>query len=134
YRRGNELIYLVSDLGATFGTPGRSWPKERAKDNLESFSSTKFLRGVKEGKVDFQAPARPGWEYAVNPKEYIRRIHLEHIGQNIPVADAKWLGQVMSRLSMAQIQDAFRAAGYSPEEIAAFSKLVEDRIIVLTDL
>jgi hypothetical protein len=134
YRRGPEEIYMVSDLGASFGTPGRSWPRERAKDNLDEFSRAKFVRRLTRDSVDFQAPARPQWEYAVNPKEYFSRFRLEHIGKNIPRADAKWLGDIMSRLSIEQIRDAFRASGYSPDEVEGFSKLIEDRIVVLTDM
>ena len=40
----------------------------------------------------------------------------------------------MARLSRAQICDAFRAAGYSPVEIDAFSSLLQERISLLTDL
>jgi len=134
YRHGSEDIYMVSDLGASFGTPGRSWPRERAKDNLDEFSRAKFVRRLTNDVIDFQAPARPQWEYAVNPKEYLSRIRLEHIGHNIPRADAKWVGQILSRLSDEQIRDAFRASGYSADEVEAFAKLISDRIAVLTDL
>ncbi len=134
YRTGCERIYMVSDLGAAFGSAGRSWPRERAKDNLESYSRSKFIRRITPDTVDFQAPARPMFVYLVNPKEYLSRLRLERLGRNVPRAHAKWLGQLLARLSPAQIRDAFRAAGYSPEEIEAFSRLVEDRITVLTDL
>jgi len=43
-------------------------------------------------------------------------------------------GQLLARVSAVQIHDAFRAAGYSPEEIQAFTRLLEDRITALTDL
>ena len=79
-------------------------------------------------------PARPAFIYLINPKEYFSRVHLEHLGKNVPRADAKWLGQLLSRLSPEQIHDAFRAGGYSPEEIQAFSRLLQERITVLTDL
>ena len=70
----------------------------------------------------------------VNPREYISRVHLEWIGRRIPRGDARWLGEQLGRLSPAQIRAAFRAAGYSPEEIEGFSKIVEGRIAELKEL
>ena len=135
YRDGTaERIYMVSDLGATFGSAGRSWPRIRAKDNLDSYRKSKFIRRVTADTVDFQSPARPMWVYLVNPKEYFSRLPLEKLGKNVPRADAKWLGQLLARLSPAQIRDAFRAAGYSPEEVEAFSRRLEERLTALTDL
>ena len=40
----------------------------------------------------------------------------------------------MGRLSPAQIADAFRAAGYSPEEVQKFSEVLQNRIVALSDL
>jgi hypothetical protein len=62
------------------------------------------------------------------------RVHLGHLGRNVPCADAKWLGELLARLSPTQVHDAFLAAGYSPGEIQAFTRLLEDRITALTDL
>jgi hypothetical protein len=134
YSAGGERIYMVSDLGASFGSAGRTWPRDRAKDTLNYYSRSKFIRRIAPDTVDFQPPARPMFVYLVNPKEYLSRVRLERLGRNVPRADAKWLGQLLVRLSPAQIRDAFRAAGYSPEEIESFSRLLEDRIAVLTDL
>ena len=72
--------------------------------------------------------------FLVNPKEYFSRLRLERLGRNVPRADAKWLGQLMARLSPVQIRDAFRAAGYSRDEVDVLYRLIEDRIAVLTDL
>ena len=134
YQEGPDRIYMVSDLGASFGSAGRSWPPEKAKDNFDSYSRSKFIRRLTADTVDFQVPARPGWKLALNPKEYMSRRHLEYIGKGVPRGDAKWMGELLARLSPQQIQDAFRAGGYSPEEIDAFSKIVAQRISVLTDL
>jgi hypothetical protein len=134
YREGGANIFLVSDLGASFGSTGRTWPRDRAKDNLESYRLSKFIRRSGPDTVDFQAPSRPGLLYLINPKEYLSRVHLERLGRNVPRADAKWLGGLLDRLSSAQIRDAFRAAGYSPEEVEAFSRILKERITTLTDL
>jgi hypothetical protein len=134
YKDGSQRIYMVSDLGASFGSASRTWPRDHAKDNLNSYSHSKFIRRIGNDTVAFQAPGRPMFVYLVNPKEYFSRVHLERLGRNVPRADAKWLGQLLARLSPQQIHDAFRAAGYSPEEIQALTRLLEVRTTALTDL
>jgi hypothetical protein len=134
YNQGGESVYAVSDLGASFGCAGRCWPAERAKGDLEEYSRSAFIRRVTADTVSFAEPARPRYLYAVNPKEYLSRIHLEWIGRNIPLADAKWMGTLLARLSPQQIHDAFRAAGYSGAEVDGFSNVLERRIGMLTDL
>jgi hypothetical protein len=134
YRDGSQRVYMVSDLGASFGSSGRAFPADRAKDNLNSYSHSKFIRRMRLDTVDFEVPAPPALLYVFNPKEYFMRVHLEHLGRNVPRTDAKWLGQLLARLSPKQFQDAFRAGGYSPEEIEAFSRILRERITELTAL
>jgi hypothetical protein len=134
YREASQSVYMVSDLGSSFGSAGISWPISRAKDNLTSYSRSRFIRRIGPDAVDFQTPARPGFVRLVSPKAYFARIHLEHLGRNVPRADARWMGQLLARLTPAQIQDAFRAAGYAAEDIQAFSRQLEGRIAVLGGL
>jgi hypothetical protein len=134
YQIGDRQIYMVSDLGASFGTAGRTWPPEKGKGNLDTYSQSRFIRSVMPETVSFETPARPRWVCAVNPKEYLSRIHLEWIRRNIPKADAKWMGGLLAGLSAQQIRDAFRAAGYPPQEVEKFSNILERRIAELTDL
>jgi len=134
YREGPDLDYVVSDLGASFGTAGPNWPHSKAKGNLESYTRSKFIRNVTADRVDFRVPARPRWLLMVNPKEYLKGVRLEWVCRNIPRDDARWMGQLLARLSPEQIRDAFRGAGYSPEEVEAFAKLLQERITALTDL
>ena len=47
------------------------------------------------------------------------------------VADARWLANQLSRLSDKQIGDAFRAANYSPEEVAMYTRTVRRKITEL---
>jgi hypothetical protein len=129
-----EIVYAVSDVGASFGTAGRVRQRARAKGNLASYQHSKFIRKIGPDYVDFAAPARESWTLAVNPKEYTSRLHLRWVGQHIPRSDAKWIGQLLARLSHDQISDAFRAADYPPDQVDAFTKLVEDRIAKLSDL
>jgi hypothetical protein len=131
---GPEQIYEVSDLGASFGTAGRSWTHAVSKGNLHSYSHSKFITKVTPEYVDFKTPSRPRFIFMVNPREYISRVHLEWIGKRIPRADARWIGELLARLSPEQIHDAFRAAGYSPQEVEGFSKIVLSRIAALNEL
>jgi len=134
YEENGEQVYMVSDLGASFGSAGRSWPRDRAKGNLRSYQQSRFIRQVTETTVDFQVPARPRFVYLVDPKEYFSRLHLESIGRHVPKADVQWMGRLLARLSPKQIRDAFRAGAYSPEETGQFARVVERRIAELTSL
>jgi hypothetical protein len=134
YKVGSENIYLVSDLGASFGSSSRTWPKDKSKGDFSSYQKSNFLGKTTTTSVSFHTPARSSFVYIVNPKEYFERIHMEGIGHNIPREDARWMGRLLAKLSPAQIRDAFRAAGYGHKEIEAFSAIVESRILTLTDL
>jgi hypothetical protein len=134
YQIGTDRVYMVSDLGASFGTAGRSWPPAKTKGNVDSYDQSRFIRRITSNFVNFQVPARPKWVCIVNPKEYLMRIHLEWIGKNIPRADAKWMGSLLAQLSPDQIHDAFRAAGYSPADVDRFSQVLSRRISALGDL
>ena len=128
YEDGPERIFMISDLGSSFGTAGPSWPHQKAKGNLESYTRSKFMTKTTAGYVDFQEPARPSYQYLLNLPEYFRRKRLEWIGRRIPVRDVQWIGELLSQLSVEQIRDAFRASGYTPEEVNGFAGVVEDRI------
>ena len=130
---GPALHYTVSDLGASFGTPGLSHPHDRSKGNLAAYSSSKFIAKLTEDSVDFTTPGRPEL-FHVNPKEFSQRLRLRWIGKNIPRADAKWIGQLLSRLSEDQVRQAFRAAGYSSEEVEKFTEAFEARVRELNGL
>jgi hypothetical protein len=134
FQKGDERIFAVSDLGATFGTPARSFPESKAKDNLEQYKGSDFIRHKSEDGIDFAAPGRPGFVYVVAPKEYKMRVDMQSLGQNIPRADVLWIGKLLTSLSPKQIRDAFRAGGYSDAEVEQFAKTVEKRIGELTDL
>ena len=133
-KKDSERIYIVSDLGASFGAAGRAWPRDSSKDNVAAYSASRFIRKLTPQYVDFQSPARPRWMYVVGLKEYLARVHLEHLGKRIPRADAKWLGERLSLISTDQFRDAFRAGGYSPDETQALIKVLQARISALTDL
>src|SRR5438128_5090324 len=51
-------IYLVSDLGSTFGTTGRGWTDATSKGNLKSYSHSRFISKSTPQFVDFASRSR----------------------------------------------------------------------------
>ncbi|MCA1577618.1 MAG: hypothetical protein LC794_09690 [Acidobacteria bacterium] len=120
----NELQYIVSDLGTTFGkTGGQKSPIafvksiKGSRNEPNDYVKDKFVDGV-EGN----------------------RLLLDYSGKNsdlmrdITIADAKWIGGWLSRLDDRQLQDAFRAANYSPDEVRMLAGAVRKRIQELMSL
>ena len=130
--RGGEPRYVITDLGASFGKTGNSF--SRSRNRLDDYLDSKFIKKVKSEEVDFVLHSRPFFLYAIWVPYYFQRTKMEKIGKNIPRDHAKWIGQLLGQLSEQQISDAFRAAGYSPSEVKAFTQKVRDRIGELNDL
>ena len=131
---GSLQTYLISDLGASFGAPGFAWPKSKSRDNFDQYSHSKFITKVTPDFVDFNAPARPALLYSFGLPGFFMRLRLRWIGNHVPRADAKWMGQLLAQLSPDQIRDAFRASGYSSQEVDGFAKVIEVRIAQLNKL
>ena len=132
--RPDERIYLVSDLGATFGTAWLDRTHEKSKGNLYWYSHTRFVTRRHGDDVDFEDPRRPAFVVLVNPHEFFSRLRLRWIGRDIPREDAQWMGGLLAELSDQQIRDAFRAAGYTPQEVEGFASVVKARIADLNRL
>lgn len=132
YAVGTERRYLVSDLGATFGKTGSSL--SRSKSDLNEYENSTFIDKDTATEVDFRMHSRPFALTAVDIPNYEKRTKMEDVTKHIPLADAKWLGQLLGKLSKEQIRDCFRAAGYSSEEIEGYSLEVEKRIAALNAL
>jgi hypothetical protein len=129
-----ERIFMVSDLGASFGTTHLVRHNELTKGNLDDYRNTALIRRMQPGYVDFTTPQRPALVALVNPKQFFMRVRLDWIGRHIPVNDARWMGHLLAELSPSQIRDAFRAADYSPAEVEGFAAILENRIAQLSDL
>ena len=111
----NELRYIISDLGGSFGKTGGIISRSRNK--ASDFVKADFIESVKGNLIDFNYGGK-------NQKLFT----------NISVADAKWIGGYLARLSDEQIKDAFRAANYSSEEVEALSMAVRRRIDALNNV
>jgi len=134
YESDGKRIYLVSDLGASFGTTGRSVTRAESKGNLDAYTSSKFITGVTPTVVNFGVPSRPAMIHVIEEPEFGSRVKMEWIGKQIPLEDVRWIGSILAKLTPEQIHAAFSAAGYSPEQIVGFSQVVQERIAELNKL
>jgi hypothetical protein len=132
YEVDGERHYLVSDVGASFGSTGSSI--SRSKGKLDDYAKSKFIEKTNTDTVDFVMHSKPFILTAVNVSNYRHRSRMEEVGKHIPRADAKLLGQRLAQLSESQIQDCFRAAGYSQDKIDGYTKVVKQRIAELVAL
>jgi hypothetical protein len=130
--QGGVRYYEVSDVGATFGRTGN--PFTRSKSNLKDYRGSKFIQKTASERVDFSLHSRPFFLAAIDVPNYITRTKMQGIVKKIPRTHAHWVGQLLGRLSAEQIRDCFRAAGYSPDEVEGFAKVVEGRIVELNQL
>lgn len=115
---GSLRKYVISDLGATFGKTGNSlpifWRLTRSRNNPRDYSRAKFISSVKRGKVNVV--------YNGKNRSQMR---------SFTAADARWLADLLKQLSDEQINDAFRAANYSKENLDLLSGAVKKRIAEL---
>jgi hypothetical protein len=116
-----ELRYVVSDLGATFGrvkldVPG-FWRLARSRNTPEDFRKDPFLEDVKGGQVFLFYKGKR-----------------QDLFDDIRVDEARWIGSLFSKLSRRQIEDAFRAANYTPEEVGILSAALRERIAELASV
>jgi hypothetical protein len=132
YEIDGERRYLVTDLGASFGNTGSTLT--RSKGSPKDYANSKFIVKVTPGFIDFVMHSRPFFLTAIDVPYYRERTKMEEITKHVPRADAKWLGNRLSMLSEEQIRDCFRAAGFAPEEIDVYTKIVKKRIAQLNSL
>ena len=93
-----------------------------------------MIRRARPEFIDFHVPDRPKMDTFVNVPELTKRLGLLWLGERIPIEDVRWVGRLLAQLSPEQISDAFRAAGYSAQDVEAFSTVVEQRIAQLGKL
>ena len=133
---GREARHYVTDLGATLGRAGGLGGK-RTKNNLEDFLSTKFVRGVDDGVVEFDYDTRPrglGHFTVLQPFYYRGQVKKEKVMRGIPVEHARWIGALLTQLSDDQLRDAFRAAKYDEATIEGYVRALRERINQLARL
>lgn len=137
-RKTGSQIFLVNDVGATFGSNGIGWTRARSKGNIDSFKDSKFVTRLTDTEVDFSTPKKPTGillaSAGTTAKSYAMRAGLEWIGKNIPRADARWIGSLLGQLTHQQLTDAFRAGNFPADDVNSYVDLVEGRIAELKKL
>ncbi|MEW6209173.1 MAG: hypothetical protein AB1631_12455 [Acidobacteriota bacterium] len=118
-------IYYVGDLGGTLGATGNGLRKIPGFSNLPAgskgkpadFAAQPLIAGVVNGEVVFN--------YKGKNSEALKGIPVEH---------ARWMGNLMGRLSDKQLGDAFRAGGFTESETETYVKALRSRIRQLQEL
>ncbi|MEP7074522.1 MAG: hypothetical protein ABI878_01825 [Acidobacteriota bacterium] len=112
----NELDYVISDLGATFGKLGSNnlpifFRLGRKTGDPKAWSKAGFIKGVKNGHLQmaFKGKSRD-------------------LMKGITVGQGRWLATLLNRLSDEQIKSAFRAANYSQADIQTFTQAFKRRL------
>jgi hypothetical protein len=118
-------IYYIADLGGTLGSTGSFFTKlpffgnapAGSKGDPDGFASQPFIEGVKNGQVVFHYKGK-------DPKAL----------EGISVENARWMGDLLGRLSDKQLADAFRAGGFTDAQIITYVKATRGRIDQLKNL
>jgi hypothetical protein len=119
-RGDNELRYVISDLGATFGhasTTPLFWRITRSRNNPKNYAKSDFLEKVKGNRVQLHFGGKN-----------------RGLMKDITVNDALWVASLLSQLSDQQVRDAFRAANYTPEQVNLLTRVVRARTNELLSL
>jgi hypothetical protein len=111
----DELQYIVSDLGATFGRVQIDlpvvWRIKRNRNDPEDYSKDPFLEEVKGDRVFLFYKGKR-----------------QDLFDDLRVGEARWIASLLSKLSARQIADAFRAANYAPAEVQTLTAAVRSRV------
>jgi len=110
-----ELRYIVSDLGATLGKYGNAITHNR--NEPKDYSKSKLVKEVNGERIIFAFHATR-----------------DQMLENVTVSNAKWIANILSQLSDQQVSDAFRAGGYTPEEIQLLAQAFRARVNELANL
>jgi hypothetical protein len=117
---GNELRYIISDLGATFGhasTTPLFWRFTRSRNNPAKYANSDFLEKVKGNRVVLHFGGKN-----------------RGMMKDLDIDDAQWMAGLLSQLSDRQLHDAFRAANYRPDQINLLARTVRKRTNELLSL
>jgi len=128
-----NVRYVVSDLGASFGRTGGF--SSRSKGKLKDYQKDGFIRATAPETVDFVMRTKPGGILRVfKPHYYRQRTAMAETVENIPRADAKWIGGQLAQLTPQQIRSAFLSAGFTQKEADGYLVELQKRIVELNAL
>jgi len=121
-----ERRYLVRDLGGSLGMARqpallRWMPFMRVaqgtRNDLEGFQNQGFVEAIEGNRVEFDYSGLD-----------------EALMDGVTVADLQWTCGLLSRLSERQWRDAFRAAGYSDQQVTGYTRKIREKIAQATAL
>ncbi len=101
-------LYVVKDLGATFGRTGVYRPQ---RNYIDGYEHEPFLVQDAGGRAKF------GY----------RGLHRELL-KGVTADDVRWICGLLGRLSPEQLRDAFRAGGYSADVAGRYIAALNSRI------
>jgi hypothetical protein len=101
--------YVQSDWGGTFGKTGGYF--SHTKWSLKDYAKQAFISGVSGSTLRLHYSGKMGSSL-----------------KSVPVEHAKWFAGIVGQLTDQQLQDAFKAAGATPEEINGFSARIRQKI------
>jgi hypothetical protein len=128
-----DVRYAVSDLGASFGRTGAFF--SRSKGNVKDYTKDKFIRATTPETVDFVMRIKPGGMIRLLKPGYSRqRAAMADTVENVPRADARWIGTQLARLTPEQIRSAFAASGFTAKEVDGYLAELNKRIVELNAL
>jgi hypothetical protein len=110
---GNELQYVISDLGATFGKSGSTpiiWRFTRNRNKPVDYAKADFVDTVIDNHVYFHYGGKRN-----------------DLFNDITVQDARWIGGMLSQLTTQQLRDIFRAANYTSSEVNLLVSEIRER-------
>ena len=120
--------YEVTDIGTAFGTSGKSYYSDISKSNIEAYRKHKFVSKVKANYVDLNFPTHPSIIHFFEFPFFWGQIANHWVGRHIPRDHVQWIASLLAQLTPQQIRDAFRAAGYPPNQVEEYAQAVEARI------
>ena len=114
---GRELQYVISDLGSTIGKYGNNnlpifFRLGRKTNDPEAWAKAGFIEKVENGRLDMDNTGGK----------------MRDIMENITVEQGRWLYNQLAQLDDRQIEDAFRAANYAPDDVRLLLKATKERI------
>jgi len=120
-RNGQEIHYVVGDLGRTFGRLGNNnfpviYRMGRTTGRPNHYAKSILVRDVEKGKIELSYKGK-----------------LRDIFRDVTVSQGRWLADLLVRLNDRQIEDAFRAANYSPAEIDILKRAFKSKVQELDD-
>jgi len=105
---GAQVWYVARDLGQTFGKTGVI---NAPRGDIEAFEKTPFIHGVTNGRVKLEWHGRHG-----------------ALLDNIKPSDVRWICERLQTLTDAQLEDAFRAGGYTGDLAQRFIRRLKQKI------